>query len=282
MANTVSSTMGRSGRNSAFPALPSQVWPSGSRTAAWRPATRPFPVVRFRMASSLRCVASSRLTARCGPAGEADGRAGVTEADGGADAGGGATASGVDGGAERAALVDGAAAPSAPERAPAAVDPRAGEEGSADTWAGEGPESGRLADTGSADTLGPGGASDGPALHAGEAVAVVAVAAAGSAPPATADLSLTETHETNRLIELARSSRGMPAPDGRRACHGVTGADGTPWADVARVRPDCVEVHSPERTRLAGRQLLPRPRGQAGGPSHPPLVARRLRYTQPR
>ena len=246
MANTVSSTMGRSGRNSALPALPSQVWPSGSRTATWRPATRPFPVVRFRMASSLRCVASSRLTARCGPAGEADGRAGVTEADGGADAGGGATA-------ERRSTVGRRGRhwsmarrhhPPRSGRRPrwipglARRGPRTPGQGRVPSPAGSPTREAPM-------TSGPGGASDGPALHAGEAVAVVAVAAAGSAPPATADLSLTETHETNRLIELARSSRGMPAPDGRRACHGVTGADGTPWTDVARVRPDCVEVRFP-------------------------------------
>ena len=40
---TVSSTTARSGRNSALPALPSHVWPSASRTATWRPATRPLP-----------------------------------------------------------------------------------------------------------------------------------------------------------------------------------------------------------------------------------------------
>ena len=113
MENTVSSLTGRCGANSAFPALPSQVWPSGSRTATWRPATRSFPVVRFRMASSLRCVASSRLTAPSGRAGEADGMAGVTDADGGA------SVTDADGGAEAAALGDGAAAPiAASDRAP--------------------------------------------------------------------------------------------------------------------------------------------------------------------
>jgi hypothetical protein len=103
------------------------------------------------------------------------------------------------------------------------VDPTPGEDASGNAWTGEGSESGELSGTGLADDVSPGGTSDGPALDAGEDVAVMAAAAAGSAPPATATLSLTETHETNRLIELARSSRGMPAPEGRRACHGVTG-----------------------------------------------------------
>jgi hypothetical protein len=153
-------------------------------------------------------------------------------------------------------------APSASVRAPAVVDPSTGEDGSVATGAGEGPESGGLTGAGRANDVAPSGASDGPLLGAGEDGAVMAAAAAGSAPPATATLSLTETHETNRLIELARSSRGMPAPDGRRACHGVTGADGTPWAGVARVRPDCGEVRSPEPSAPSGRLGFPGPRCQ--------------------
>ena len=63
MAKTVSSSMARSGSNSAFPALPSQVSPSARRTATWRPATRFFPVAVPRMFCSLRCVAPSSAEA---------------------------------------------------------------------------------------------------------------------------------------------------------------------------------------------------------------------------
>ncbi len=59
MANWVSSAMGRGGAISALPAVPSQVSPDGSRTAACSPATPSFLTVLRRMASSLRLVRSA-------------------------------------------------------------------------------------------------------------------------------------------------------------------------------------------------------------------------------
>ncbi len=61
----------------------------------------------------------------------------------------------------------------------------------------------------------------------------LAVAAGGSISDA-AVRSRMETHDSSGPVERARNSREMTAPGGRRASHGVTGADGTPCPAPAR------------------------------------------------
>jgi hypothetical protein len=69
----------RSGEYSAFPAVPSQTSPEGSRTAAWRPATPLFLTVFSRILPSFPRVAASRDSVDARSASAATAEAGSSE-----------------------------------------------------------------------------------------------------------------------------------------------------------------------------------------------------------